>query len=814
MEGPVAMTTYGNFVTQFVMTMEKALEGDAVHKKRQKVMSKVRSAPSANLARFALGGDNGVYLIAGISLLHVDNEVKFDLAPSELYSSDVLEATKRGLAAGKMQENATRRADAPDELERLFYALLPFARLFANDAASGMKAPEYDLAATEVLKVEALIAQGREVESAGTKGFRAIPDAQTRIRLMRELAAFFYNIVNQSDASVGSFLNDIMQTIYHTPNVLLNQPFPVGSVLASGGHDVVQRALAIGVCDYVAPNSTDAFCNGINAMVDYAVPEGMERSIKYSHRSMASKNAATIETSARDIAAEHTSPRRHSEISLIQASMSLDGKYTLAEHAACTQGRAAAPTEAKWGLDGNDCVELASAALLGHTIGRLRDVASTDTSLSDGSKKLLAHTRAVLKLEQLDHMRVINGSAGTGAPLPTPPVVVAQDFINEARTVRDYLRALVERTLYYAFVPSDEDVQAEFNSLLPNGSAEERRSGLWTEFMRDMAISTDRVWTFIRTLSGLIGEGADTLITTADEASQRAAKEVQAQRKQIADRVAQLQTRIVETLISGLLKDSTLQLATGAGAANTMVVVDGDTAKQIRDLASGESGRPFFEANVALRNLTDSTRSSPQKLGDVVEQFSTISETLKQSREAQLLPSAGVAGATLGELALPRNSYFVKLRDDTVAAIRAAFDRWESERGIHGGIRHIYLWELVEGADNMLSSRFAEFVGHVLIQNRTSTGISAIYTSRQQAAVNAAQARVALTRLLNQAMHYVSKFPKPNFEHNAGTARKAYFVQSAAASSAETVAWSTGMPGVQMRGQLVSLAGWHGGLRY
>lgn len=829
MSEPVTMKTYDDFVGEFVATMGNALQGDAVHAKRQKVIKTVLNA-NANEARFALGGDNNVYLAAGLSLLHVDKPGRFELAPSELYSSDVLEATKRGLISGKTIESKRRSLDSPNELKMLFRALFPFATLFASNptpptpspgdqpsSIGALARPEYSEANSLIFRITSSVSTDQEPSKrAIDRGFEKLKDDDERRTVMKQLALFFYELVKSSDTTVSGLLDVIMTSKKYKQDSGVSAQFPTGIVADDDARSVVHHALQAGVCKYAAPTETRlAPSGGIDDLIDYALPTGIEDAIKFSQLITQSRNHEAIRASCSEIIAMHANATHFGEIALIEATMALDGAHTLAEHAAAS-GKCQ-PTSDKWRPCGKYSTNLASAALLGHTIGRLRDVAAAD-ELAENTKQLLSHTAAVLKIDQLDHMRIVNNAIvdekaptiGTGATLPVAPTRESNEDFRSS--VHDYLRTLVERTLYYAFVPATTDIQAGIDAALPNGSAEERRSGLWVELMRDLQISTDRVWIFIKTLSGLIGESADALITTADEASQKAAKEIQAQQKQITERVTQMQTRIVETLIAGLLKDSNLQLSTGANAANSMVVVDGDTAKQIRDLAAGESGRPFFEANVALRNLTDTTR--PRKLGELVQEFNTVAETLKQSLERELLPSADTAGATLGELALPRNSYFVKLRDDTAAAIRAAFDRFDSERGIQGGIRHIFLYEMVEGADPMLSSRFAEFAGHLLVQNRVSTGISAIYASRQQLTVNAAQARVSLVRLLNQATHYASRFPTPAFDGNAHDAREAYFAKSASVSSADTLAWSSGVSSVHTQSALVSTAGWNGGVWY
>ena len=806
MASPGKQSAYKGFVDNFIATMNSAVSGDGVYGGHSPY-----GAENANHARFRLGGDDGLYLTAGITLLHVDDaNSKLPLAPSSLYSSDVIEATKLGLIKGKSYENIKRREDQKDELARLFRVLAPLAY---NSFNNGELVPE------EWVQLAKVLPEARTVDvtpdSDLTDEYNKL-SLSDQVLVMKEMAKFCFEVLEKHPEIVPDVAESASSSCTEpgscAPTVLSSasssaayHPVAMSAAGANPVTPTMARATQAGVFHYVGPHEP-AVTDGPEASIDYKMPLGAEYALKYAKMLTRCKNFGTVTTEARTIAREHMKRTEYADAVKIEAKMALDGKLTVAEKLREGKRPGALP---RWEAKGQHAESFASAALLGHTIGRLKDVASTDKSLSHKAKRLLLQTASGLKIDQLCHMRIVNAAVSTGAapPFPDRPADNGDDVWE--RDFRAYMQALLDRTLYYAFVPTDAEVKAELEAALPSGSAEERREGLWTELRRDMAISTDRVWMFIRTLSGLIGESADTLITTADEASQRAAKEVQAQRRQIADRVAQLQSRIVETLIGGLLKDSSLQLSTDA--SNAMVVVDGETAKQIRDLASGESGRPFFEANVALRNLTDPTKNKPKSLVETIQGFTTITETLKSSLERELLPNAGVAGASLAELAMPRNSYFVKLRDDTAAAIKAAFDRWESERGIHGGIRHIYLWELVEGADPMLSSRFAEFVGHLLVQNRTTTGVSAIYTSRQQVAVNAAQARVSLARLLNQAAYYVGGHPAaPDFSTNEG--RQRYFDAFARKRGADELSWSSAAGGAVPSKRLVSLAGWHGGL--
>ena len=376
------------------------------------------------------------------------------------------------------------------------------------------------------------------------------------------------------------------------------------------------------------------------------------------------------------------------------------------------------------------------------------DEAVATPGLSEQGRKILASTAAALKLTLLD--RTLIGDPASES--------------EGNRIVCALTHFLAEASKYLGSYEIVDGVKEKVEALLPSGKAEERRAGIWNEMLKDAALATDRLWIFVRTLSGLIGEDAESILEAADDDTIRASKEADRRRNEIAETVSKFQAKLIETLVGGLVKESKLQLTTPKDAADQLVVVDSETAKQIRDLASGESGRPFFEANVALRNLQESSKGQPRRLSDLIGEFGEVSKALHASLVEELKVGEGVAGSTLSNLSKPANSYFVKLRDDTSAAIRAAYDRFLVEYELKVGGRRVKLWELIEGADNLLSTRFAELCGHVLVQNRLSTGVSAMYVGRNQTAVNAAQAHVSLARLINQAASYASRVPAADWK--------------------------------------------------
>ena len=307
------------------------------------------------------------------------------------------------------------------------------------------------------------------------------------------------------------------------------------------------------------------------------------------------------------------------------------------------------------------------------------------------------------------------------------------------------------------------DATAAFLEMNKSGgdevTAQGRRDGLWAEMHRHVAISQDRLWVFLRLLSGSIGGDVTEVITMANEATLKASKAIQEQRTEIAKRVSDMQSKIVETVVSSMLKNSSMTMDY---KDDELAVVDAEARKNLKDLASGTSARPFFEANVALKNLTESP-ATPPTLKEVLAGLANVGVQMQGTLE-QTLSDPGAASASLVELSHPSNCYFVSMRPDAVAAIRSAHEMLNSELGVHHVRRRLTLWELVEGGCQMLTRRFAELCGFLLVQARTSTGVSAMYVSHQSIYTNASQARVALAKLLAAASLYAERVPAPVYD--------------------------------------------------
>ena len=307
------------------------------------------------------------------------------------------------------------------------------------------------------------------------------------------------------------------------------------------------------------------------------------------------------------------------------------------------------------------------------------------------------------------------------------------------------------------------DATAAFLEMNKSGgdevTAQGRRDGLWAEMHRHVAISQDRLWIFLRMLSGSIGGDVTEVITMANEATLKASKAIQEQRTEIAKRVSDMQSKIVEVVVSSMLRNSSMTMDY---KDDGLAVVDAEARKNLKDLAAGTSARPFFEANVALKNLTESP-SAPPTLREVLSGLANVGVQMQGTLE-QTLSDPGSASASLVELSHPSNCYFVSMKPDAVAAIRSAHEMLNSELGAHHVRRRLTLWELVEGGCQMLTHRFAELCGFLLVQARTSTGVSAMYVSHQSIYTNASQARVALAKLLAAASLYAERVPLPLYD--------------------------------------------------
>lgn len=396
------------------------------------------------------------------------------------------------------------------------------------------------------------------------------------------------------------------------------------------------------------------------------------------------------------------------------------------------------------------------------------------------------------------------GAAADSSPVSTANVEAAFDArdcpVAREMAAADLEASVVQNALAGALMATRELEQVEhedayIQKLRTKGSAEQqgvfgvkamagniedasrdRRMGVWSDALREVSVSGDRLYRFVTQLTGAIGESADSAISWEDEDLKQMSKEAAARQKALAERVARFQTKLVESVVSSTLKASKLQLevrggSSGDGHDGELVVLSGEVKDNLRQVMAGEGGHGLFEANVELNDLLG-TAARPMHIGHIVNKLQAVSQEYHNQVAHDLTPNVPASYARVVE---PRNSFMMHLKPDTSNAIQKAFDYITAEmRHCDGLHRHIYLWEFVEGRDWALVTRFAELVGLMLQNTRMRSGSFAAYVGNAQLITNTQNIRTQLQRLRSQVCTYLStQHNAPLFLHENG--RTHYF---------------------------------------
>ena len=285
-----------------------------------------------------------------------------------------------------------------------------------------------------------------------------------------------------------------------------------------------------------------------------------------------------------------------------------------------------------------------------------------------------------------------------------------------------------------------------------------RRNALWSEVLRELSVSNDRLLVTLRAIAGLIGEPIENLIVK-DEAAEAAQQALQEQELEISKKISELVGKLLQTLLAGMADRSTL--AVTRNQAGALVVIDQKAREQMTELArgGGEASRQFFNASVTLRNLVDADAAASElTLRDVLATTNAIAAECKASLLGALVDGGQGVSASLGALSLPRHAHVLLLRSDVVAAISSTYDRVLNACAHLR--REISLWELCEGGSHFLSHRWAECVAHQLQSTRASVGLTSMQVPRTPLVVNAIQARVAHQRLVAAVAAYFEAVPR------------------------------------------------------
>lgn len=318
----------------------------------------------------------------------------------------------------------------------------------------------------------------------------------------------------------------------------------------------------------------------------------------------------------------------------------------------------------------------------------------------------------------------------------------------------------------------------------PDDVARERREAVWTDAMREACISGDRLYAFLRQLSGTISEQVDTICQIDEGMLVRQQQQQRVNRQRMAERAAQEHMQLVRNVIGSVIRESGLTLGIAKdGDIGQLKVVSNTLRKQASEVASGTAGSTegFFSNSVRLENLL-AQGTGEMTLSDLFARLKDAGTALQQAAiSAQPIDGVPGSGASLDFLSAPRNSLVLRYKPEALAAIKKAFETFQREmRSQHNHIFHraISAYELIEGKDESLVMAFASFAAHVLVHSRLYSTSTAMYVAAWPAAANAQQLKISLQRLVRVACEYLASSGAPNFLANGG--RDAYFGTTAA----------------------------------
>lgn len=310
-------------------------------------------------------------------------------------------------------------------------------------------------------------------------------------------------------------------------------------------------------------------------------------------------------------------------------------------------------------------------------------------------------------------------------------------------------------------------------------ASRDRRAGMWENALREVAVSTDRLLVFVRTLAGFLGEQPDAVVMTGDPDLVQAQRRRESRQKEVATRAMQFQSRVVQGVLDAALRQSNLTMgfdAAGRDVANQkLILVDQEARDNIRKLAEGSSGRPFFQASASLAHLAEG-KSSNATVADVLRQLDSVGKEFHRFLSSEFVAGGPLARASPETLGAPHNCYLVRLKPDAYTSIRRAYQvvvRECRHHHDHFMYRVPSLWEMIEGRDSQLVTTFANLCANMLQHIRMTSGVHVIYTNGEQLRINLRQLHLTLRRMVSVVCEYVSRYSPPSFLTPGG--REAYF---------------------------------------
>ena len=293
--------------------------------------------------------------------------------------------------------------------------------------------------------------------------------------------------------------------------------------------------------------------------------------------------------------------------------------------------------------------------------------------------------------------------------------------------------------------------------------ARSMRTTMWKDALREVTVAQDPLMAFVRTLSGTINEAAQELLEV-DPELMRTQKRIAERQRATGDATLRFQTKLIESVMNSALKQSRLQIDIPKNGVGGLQVSRSDAKEVLRDLADGQSGRPFFDNQVELQNALN-TSSEPIPLLSLIEEFNDIARNFdRRVASAGVDQAASLQQVESERVADPKHLLIVRFKDEVRTAIYSAYrlvmnEMSAQERDGKGRFkRYPRLIEFCEGPSHALTQAFCEFAGTRLQGSRMESTSQAQYVTRDQRFLSYKSMQVSLMKCVFRVNEYVWQY--------------------------------------------------------
>ena len=317
-------------------------------------------------------------------------------------------------------------------------------------------------------------------------------------------------------------------------------------------------------------------------------------------------------------------------------------------------------------------------------------------------------------------------------------------------------------------LPSNASKSDESELPLIDRDERDRRGAIWEDALRELAISGDRLHSFLKVMAGTLHQEVTDIVKLEDRSMENNQRAFRDERRKALQDITSFSQRVVDTVLGSVFKQSKLRVDIDPGSepatedakqkanevASSLVVVSDEGIERVNDLASGSSGLGFIEAGAQLQNYLQDRRGSPMQLKTLVADLRGILDSHRTFVLQSLQSTQDTSvRASMEFLAEPRNSLIIRLRNETYAAIRKAFDLLVVEMRAEGWADHQMpkAFDCIEGSNSQLTNQFAQLAAYQLSHSRVFGSSSAIYIDTKTAKMNLHMLRIALQRTVRRA---------------------------------------------------------------